>query len=105
MIAVLVALAMAAGAVISAAQATSMAVDMTAASHSDGAMPGCDDCPGGDAGMACASGCMTLLSALIPAVPSIVAPAAQALAGSGASQFVGHSRPPDPYPPRTTVLG
>ena len=104
-IAVLVALAMAAGAVINAAQATSMAIDMAAASHSDGGMPGCDGCPGGDAGMACASGCVMLLAAVIPAAPSMAMNPTQALAGSDARQLVGHSRPPDPYTPRITVLG
>lgn len=105
LITVLVALAIAAGWVINAAQATGMAIDMAAATHSDGGMPGCDGCLGGDAGMACASGCMTLLTAVIPAAPSIAVSPTQALPGCGVRQLVGHSRPPDPYPPRTTVLG
>lgn len=106
MITVLVALAIAAGSVTNAAQASSMAIDMATAAHSDGAMMGCDACPGGDdTGMACASGCMTLLAALIPAAPSIAVPPAQALASAGAQHLAGYSRPPDPYPPRTTVLG
>jgi len=105
-IAVLVALAVAAGSVVNAAQATSMAIDMAAASHSDVAMPGCDACPGGDdAGMACASGCITLLAALIPSEPSVAETPTGPLDCSVAQQLVGHSRPPDPYPPRTTVLG
>jgi hypothetical protein len=104
-IGVLVALAMAAGAVVNAAQAASMAIDMAAATHSDGAMPGCDGCLGGDGGMACASGCITPLVAVIPAVPSVAEIPTALLLGSNAQQLVGHSRPPDPYPPRTTVLG
>jgi hypothetical protein len=106
-ITVLVALAMAAGSVINAAQAASMTIDMAAATtHSDGAMPGCDGCPGGDdAGMVCASGCIMPLTAVIPAGPPIAETATQALLDSGARHLVGQLRPPDPYPPRTTVLG
>lgn len=105
MVTVLAVLAMMVGSVISAAHATSMAMHMAAA-HADGAMPGCDDCPGGGgAGMGCASGCMTLLTAIIPAAPPIAEAPTLALTGSGAQQLVGRSRPPDPYPPRTTVLG
>lgn len=106
MITVLVALAMTAGLVINAAHATSMAMDMATAAHSDGAMPGCDGCPGGDdAGMACAAGCITPVTAVMPSGPSIAEPPVEALIASGAEPLVDHRRPPDPYPPRTTVLG
>lgn len=105
MIAVLAVLAVAAGSVINAAQAISMAIDM-AASHSNGAMPDCDDCQGGDhAEMACASACVTPLAAVILPGLSLVMTSAEAVLDPGVQQLVGHSRPPDPYPPRTTVLG
>lgn len=106
MVVVLLSLALVAGAVINAAQATSMAMDMSAGGHSDGMMPGCDGCPGSDDGaMACAAACLALTAAILSGGSSVAATLTRVFIATGTQVLVDHHRPPDPYPPRTTVLG
>jgi hypothetical protein len=106
MITVLLSLALAAGAVINAAQATSMAMDMSAGGHSDGMVPGCDGCPGGDDGaMACAAACVAPATAVLPKGFLVGMALTRVFSAARTQALVDHHRPPDPYPPRTTVLG
>ena len=100
----LLVLAVAAGSVIGAAQAASMAVDMSAVA--DGAMPGCDVCPGNsDGGMACAAACVSSTPAVLPAETGIAPLPGEKLAAARAQRLVDRHRLPDPHPPRMTVLG
>jgi uncharacterized membrane protein len=106
MVAIVLSLALVAGAVLHAAQATSMAMEMSVAAHSDGTMPGCDGCPGGaDGGMACAKACVTPAAAVLPTGLPVVGTPVKTFEAAHVQALVGHLRPPDPYPPRTTVLG
>jgi hypothetical protein len=106
MVAVLLSLALVAGAVINAAQASSMAMDMSAGTHSDGSMPGCDGCPSDDGGMACAAACLAPATAVLPEEgTSVAASLTRIFTAARTRTLVDHHHPPDPYPPRTTVLG
>lgn len=106
MVVVLLSLALVAGAVINAAQATTMAMDMSAGAHSDGSMPGCDGCPdGNDGAMACAAPCLAPATAVLPVGTSVAGALARIFIAARTQALVDHHRPPDPYPPRTTVLG
>ena len=89
------------------AQASDMAVKMSAASTSDMPLPsGCNGCSGDDDGMpmACSAVCGSTVAAIMPAGPTV----ASAVSASPLTPFitsvVDHHGPPDPYPPRPTSL-
>jgi hypothetical protein len=106
LITLLVSLALVAGAVINVAQATSMAMDMAAGAHLGESMSGCDGCPGGDdGGMACAAVCLAPATAVLPEGTSIDGVLTRMIIAARTQALADHSRPPDPYPPRATVLG
>lgn len=106
MVAILLSLALMVGGVIHGAQATSMAMHMAAAAHGDGAMPGCDGCPGDDSGgMACAAPCLVPVAAVLPVTTSVAGAVTRAFVATRTQALVDHRHPPDPYPPRTPVLG
>jgi hypothetical protein len=70
-------------------------------------MPGkCDGCAGDEKGVALAA-CSAFCGAVI-AAPSVmaifVAVPIETLAPSAGAIFTGHTDPPDPYPPRPTIL-
>ena len=100
-------LVFAAGTIVQAAAVAHAKMDMPMAmSVSAGDyMPGCDDCsddPGN--AMACFTACMLpALGLEAPAMPFV--PTTRAPVQSVASwALTGQSRPPDPYPPKPTVL-
>lgn len=91
---------------VNGVQATEMSVKMTA-SATDMPMPaGCNGCSGDDHGLS-STACFMLcggVTAVLPSAPLlaagtlVVSPAAQAVA------VAGLHGPPDPYPPRPTIL-
>jgi len=106
MVVVVLSLALVVGAIINAAQATNMAMDMSAAGHSGEMMPGCDDCSGGDDGsMTCPAPCLTPVTAVLPVAAPVASALTNAFVAARTQALVDHRRPPDPYPPRSTVVG
>lgn len=86
--------------------------DMTAASYmpSSGDMPmsgKCNGCAGDEKGIAPAAACSAFCGAVItvPAVALVrYAVPAEALSPGVEPNAIGHADPPEPYPPRSTVL-
>jgi hypothetical protein len=83
--------------------------DMTLANEMpiSGDMQGkCDCCSGHEKGITpatCAAFCGAIMSA--PSVsPVLYAVPIEKVVGTVARQAVGHADPPDPYPPRSTIL-
>jgi hypothetical protein len=85
--------------------AATAAIDMPMSG--DMPMPGkCDGCAGDEKGVAPAA-CSAFCGAVI-AAPSVMAifdaVPIETLAPSAGAIFTGHTDPPDPYPPRPTIL-
>lgn len=100
------ALAFSVGLMAHGVQTSDMTVKMTAAAASDMPMPsGCSDCDG-DHGVtaACFALCGGLL-AVLPLVPTVVAAVSLSTPAVQGIPVAGHYGPPDPYPPRPTILG
>jgi hypothetical protein len=110
-VALFLAVFVAAGMSLSAAQATGTSMKMAMVSDMTGSMhDGCPGCPngGGDDGMkamACSVVCATPVLAVLPegvSVPLVQRPVPFTVRDS----FLHGTRtPPDPYPPRTTDIG
>ena len=68
-------------------------------------LPGCDEC-GGDAenGLACFMGCALPALGLLPAAAPLLAPATGQIQPGASRLAAGVSRPPDPSPPRQSLL-
>jgi hypothetical protein len=98
------ALTLAVGVLTQGVHASEMGVKMAAAAASDMPMPGKCDCGGNDkmSVASCSSQCA--------GIPAIQAPSPAldiVLVGGyadGTAPATGHTRPPDPYPPRPAVL-
>lgn len=104
--------ALATGLVVRSVQALAMDIAMpaaTAAATTDTGMPmsgTCNGCAGDDNAMA--AGCSALCSGVVAVLPVVVAfgpVCVETIGPSAAPAAVGHAFPPDPYPPRPTVLG
>jgi hypothetical protein len=80
----------------------------TAAATTDTDMPmsgKCNGCAGDENAMAaCCSALCTSVVAVLPAVVAFGPVAVEAIGPSAAPATVGHTVPPDPYPPRPIVL-
>lgn len=88
--------------------AAGMGTKMAAAAAGEMSSPsgGCDDCSGGDDGMAPA-GCFAACAgtvAVLPSVASIKMVGIEAAAPIAVRSSLGHGGPPDPFPPRSSVL-
>jgi len=117
--ALMLALALAGGLVVHGFAGPEMALKSTIAAKStmasagdvpmstDMPMPGkCNGCAGDEKGVAsaaCSAFCVTLIA--LPSVAAVldVVPA-EALDPAVESHATGHADPPDPYPPRPTIL-
>jgi len=90
-------------------QASDMAAKMMATTAaSDMSMPGgCGGCSGDDQGMpmACFAVCVGSVFAILPATPAIAAAGLVSPPARPIVVIAGHHGPPDPYPPRPTILG
>jgi hypothetical protein len=89
--------------------AVKSAATAAAGMHMSGDMPmrgPCDGCAGDEQGAAlgaCAAFCGAVIA--VPAVAAIFAALPIDTLGPSATPIVmGHADPPDPYPPRTTIL-
>ncbi|MFU0503816.1 hypothetical protein [Pseudaminobacter sp. NGMCC 1.201702] len=97
--------AFAAGTAAHAAAATNMSLKMSMATMDDGGMADCQDCPGDDAqATACDQFCVTTLAAICPPAATEHPHVAASVSSPPAERSDGRTGPPDPYPPRTTLL-
>ena len=103
----LLTLALVAGPVVQVVQASDMATKMSMASATDMPIPvGCSGCTGDDQGMAaCFAVCNSSVVAILPFGPAIGIGAMVSLPAPLIASVAGHHGPPDPYPPRPTILG
>lgn len=79
-------------------------VMMSSDMHSSGK---CNDCDGGKAGMpatACSIGCSGIVAVAPDATAAVVPPSETVIALVAASDLTGRTIPPEPYPPRSTIL-
>ncbi|MGH6701841.1 MAG: hypothetical protein ACRECG_00295 [Bradyrhizobium sp.] len=84
-----------------------MATKMTTAAANDLPMPGgCSGCSGDDQGMsmACFAVCGSVAVAILPVAPAIAAVGLVSPSTPPVAAIAGHHGPPDPYPPRPTIL-
>lgn len=97
--------AFASGSVAQAATAADMSAKMTLAMIDGVAMGDCQDCPDGSEDMqSCDIVCVAPVLAVVPSGP-LGLPEVEAAAGSLVPQDeTGRTGPPDPYPPRSTIL-
>jgi hypothetical protein len=97
--------AFAAGTVAHAASAATMSMKMSLAAINGADMGDCQDCSDGNDNMPpCDNVCISPILAVVPSgQPSL--PGAQTTTESPVLQsVVGRTGPPDPYPPRSTIL-
>jgi hypothetical protein len=97
--------AFAAGTVMHAANAATMSAKMTLAVIDGADMGDCQDCSDGNDNMPpCDNVCVSPILAVVPSgQPSL--PGAETTTESPVLQSVtGRTGPPDPYPPRSTIL-
>ncbi len=102
---IMVLTAFAAGMVMHAANAATMSAKMTLAMIDGADMGDCQDCPDDNDGMPpCDNVCMSPILAVVPSgQPGL--PEAETTTESLVLQGVtGRTGPPDPYPPRSTIL-
>jgi hypothetical protein len=101
------ALALVVGIVTHGARAANMDVKMTMTAASDMAMPGkCDGCGTGNdkmSGVACAAPCGGMVAMLVADIVLPMLPVAIS-SWTVAPAVADWAAPPDPYPPRPTVL-
>ena len=91
---------------VNGVQATEMSVKMTASATDMPMTGGCDGCAGGDHDMA-STACFMLCGGVMAVLPSVPLVAVGSLISSHAAQaaaVAGLHGPPDPYPPRPTIL-
>jgi hypothetical protein len=102
--------ALSAGLVLRSAQAIAMdtmAPPAAAAAATPDAMPmpgKCDGCPGQEKAMAACSAFCANVSALLPAVIELVPIAVETVGPRVEASASGHVFPPDPYPPKPSIL-
>lgn len=109
LIAVFLSLALMVGSGLQVVQASDMAAKMTTATATMDDMPmpgGCSGCSGDDQGMpmACFAVCGSTVVAILPSVPAIAAVVLVSPSTPPIASIAGHHGPPDPYPPRPTIL-
>ena len=105
--ALFLALALVVGGVTHGVHASDMAVKMATAPASEMPMPsGCNGCSDDNHGMplACFAFCGGVV-AVLPVVPTVAAAVSVCPPAASALSIAGHHGPPDPYPPRPTILG
>ena len=93
---------------LQAVQASDMASKMTAAASSDMAKASkCKSCTGDDGVMpsGCVAACMGATAAIVPEPVRASAVERADFALAGVPIDTGHARPPDPYPPRSSLHG
>lgn len=103
--------AFAAGSVVQAASATTMALKMafagSGAMDMAGDMAGCDGCgsgdKAGDGGLACQAACLAPLAANLYQESALAPFPCAAPAAVGLCDAVGRTAPPEPHPPRTLI--
>lgn len=93
----------AAGTIVYGASATSMSVAMPHDAMAGGDMGNCDGCPPGGDGKVplCSQPCLVPFAALPVAVGVELSIVAAETATAPLKKMVGHTGPPDPFPPRT----
>jgi hypothetical protein len=103
--AVFLALTLAVGVSMHGAHASDMGVTMAAAAASDMPMPGECDCGGNDkmSVASCSSQCTGIPAIQTPSLALDIV-LIGGYADVAAPSATGHTRPPDPYPPRPAVL-
>lgn len=103
--AVVLALTLAVGVSTHGVHASDMGVKMAAAAASDMPMPGKCDCGGNDkmSVTSCSSQCAGIPAILTPSLALDIV-LVGGYADVAAPSATGHTRPPDPYPPRPVVL-
>jgi hypothetical protein len=83
-----------------------MDMSMTTGMPADMPMPSCDGCAGDEKATmpaACAAFCASMIA--LPLAPlAIEAVAIATLRPAGEAAAIGHTAPPDPYPPKPVVL-
>ncbi|WP_234841781.1 hypothetical protein [Sinorhizobium meliloti] len=111
LIPLLLAVFVAAGMGLSAAQASIMTAKMTTMAEMDMASEaGCLDCPDhspdtGMKAMACGTVCAAPVLAALPVAESLPAGEKAASLPPGDTLLHGRALPPEPYPPRTSDIG
>jgi len=102
---IMVLAAFAAGTVVHAANAATMSAKMTLAVIDGADMGDCQDCSDGNGDMPpCDNVCVSPILAVVPSGQTSL-PGAETTTDSFVLQSVtGRTGPPDPYPPRTTIL-
>ncbi len=96
--------AFAAGIVMASVQATAMELKMSLSADSEG---GCAECPANSDGgpISCAAGCVMPAVGLIDLSTAPMTPAFDKAPPPAFVQFMSSwQAPPDPFPPRTSVL-
>ena len=108
LLAILLTLSLTLGPAVNGVHASSMGAKMAVMSLSDAHAQGnCNDCPGSKSGLslgAC-SVCCTGVPAVSPNVAAIDFLPAETQGYLTPGLLADHHIPPDPYPPRSTVLG
>lgn len=108
--ALFLALALLAGPVVQVVWASDMAAKMTVVAADDMsnmAMPsGCHGCGGDDQAMPtpCFAICGGGVFAIMPAAPALAMAVSVSPLGTPVVSIAGYHGPPDPYPPRSTLL-
>jgi hypothetical protein len=103
--------AFAAGSVVQAASATTMALKMafagSGAMDMAGDMAGCEGCGSGDnagdGGLACQAACLAPLAAILSQETALAPLPGASPASSAVDDVVGRTAPPEPHPPRTLI--
>ena len=102
--ALLLVLALVVGSVTQGVQASDMALKMATATM-DMPMPGgCNGCSGDDPGMLAACSAVCGIAAVLPLVPTVAGAISVAPPAARAISVAGLHGPPDPYPPKSSIL-
>src|SRR5258708_17961601 len=111
LVVIVLSVALSAGLVLRSAQAIAMDIMTPAAAAAvatpDTAMPmpgKCDDCAGHEKAMAGCSALCANVFALPPTVVGFVSVPVETVGPCGEASATGHPFPPDPYPPRPSIL-
>jgi hypothetical protein len=110
LVVIVLSVALATGLVVRSVQALAMdiaAPAATAAATTDTGMPmsgKCDGCAGDEKAMAACSAFCANVFALLPAVVGCVSVPVETVGPCAEAPATGHVFPPDPYPPRPSIL-
>lgn len=102
---IIVLAAFAAGTVVHAANAAAMGAKMTLAAIDGADMGDCQDCADGTGDMpSCGNACVSPILAVVPSGQPSLQGAETTTENPILQSVIGRTGPPDPYPPRTTIL-